>query len=307
MLGIPSSSSNLRRRCQGAFGMGRALTVGILIVGVAFGACLSSAEAHLGESLMGFGEELAKWTNARPDSKEGHLNVNGLEVHRMTVSTPLGIKDSLDRLQRVCQQRGGFENPASLLGARSANPNNPLPGKWDGALRHENNHAGVLTCIDTDRPLGVAELARRMQQFVKTGNLSDVGKLRYVLARREGSVTSLLVLWTEGKASLLDMFPKSGDAPGQDLLDVPRPEGAARLLSASELGSPYGITVYRAPKQSPESLRNWYSARLKERGWFIMKSANANTLAARRAGRTIVIHLAATALGQTAASIAELS
>lgn len=288
-------------------GVVRALLVGSLIVGVVFGGCLSRAEAHLGESLAGFGEELAKWTMAKPTSREGRFSINGVEMHRMTASTSLSIKDALDRLQRVCTERGGIETSALLLDAKKQHRNARMPGMFEGMYRHEGNHDGVLACIDTGGPLGVTELARRLQKFVATGNLADVGKLRYVLARRQGSVTSVLVIWTENNAHLLQMFPKSGDAPGHDVPDVPRPEGAERLLSATDLAAPYGITVYRAIGRSPDALRDWYRARLTERGWIIAKPTKSGTLVAHRGSRTLVVHVALSAAGLTLATITELS
>ena len=288
-------------------GIVRVILVSIAIAGVVLGGCLSSAHARLGESLVGFGEELAKWTHAKRDSREGLLSVNGLEVHRMTASTSLSVRDALDRLQGVCKARGGIETSTALLRAQRVDPKKRFPGVLNGSFRRDSDNEGVLACIDTDKPLGISELAPRLRQFAQTGDLSEVGKLRYVLARREGTVTSLMVLWTEGNAPLLKMFPKTGDAPGNDMTDVPRPDRSERLLSATELSAPYGIAVYRSLGLLPSALRDSYSAKLKELGWHIAKSANTNSFAARRGTRTIVVHLAPTASGQVTTSITELS
>jgi hypothetical protein len=285
----------------------RALLVGSLIVGAVLGVSLSRAEAHFAESLTGFGEELAKWTMAKPTSTVAHFSVNGLEMHRMTASTSLSIKDTLDRLQRVCRERGGIETSAALLEARKPYRTSRLSGTLEGTYRHDGDHDGVLACIDTGAPLGITELARRLQEFAATGDLSTIGKLRFVLAQRQGSVTSVLVIWTENNANLLKMFPKVGDAPGCDVPDVPRPEEAERLLAASDLDAPYRITVYRSIGRSPDSLRDWYEARLTERGWLVAKQTSGNTVAAHRGGRTVVIHVGLAASGQTLTTMAELS
>jgi hypothetical protein len=278
-----------------------------LVVVVAIASCLSSAEAHLGESLIAFGDELSKFTTGKLDSKEGRLNVNGLTVHRITASTPLGIKETLDRLGRVCSERGGIGNSASLLGAKRADIANKLPAVLDGIYRHEGENEGVLACIDTERPLGPTELTRRLREFAQSGNLSVVGRLRYVLARRQGSVTSLLVLWTDGNAPLLTMFPKTGDAPGIDPRDVPRPDGTDRLLSAAEQGSPYAITVYRSRERSPRVVRDQYMKQLREQGWHVTATATGNGLSAHSGTRTLVIRMATAASGSTTTSIVELS
>ena len=288
-------------------GVARALLVGSLIMGAVLSVSLSKAEAHLGESLTGFGEELAKWTMGKPSSKAAHFSVNGLEMRRMTASTSLSIKDTLDRMQRVCRERGGVETSAALLQAKRPNRKSRLPGIVEGTYRHDGDHDGVLACIDTGAPLGITELARRLQEFVATGDLSAIGKIRFVLAQRQGSVTSVLVIWTENNAKLLQMFPKVGDAPGHDVPDVPRPEAAERLLDASDLDAPYGITVYRSIGRSPDFLCHWYEAKLMERGWVVTKQMSRNTVAAHRGGRAVVIHVGRAASGQTLTTIVELS
>jgi hypothetical protein len=302
-----SPSSNPKIRRPAVVGLLRATALGILVIVVAIASCLSSAEAHLGESLIAFGDELSKWTSGKLDSKEGRLAINGLTVHRVTASTPLSIKEALDRLGRVCSERGGIENSASLLSSERADASSKLPAPLDGTYRREGKNEGVLACIDTERPLGLTELTRRLRGFGQTGNLSAVGKLRYVLARRQGSVTSLLVLWTDDDAPLLKMFPKTGDAPGSDLPDVPRPDRAERLLSAAEQGSPYSISIYRSRERSPLAVRDRYVKQLQEQGWRVTVTASGSGLTAHRGTRTLGIRVAPSASESTTTSIVELS
>jgi len=239
---------------------------------ILLGCLLSTAKAKIGESLVHFGEQLSALTQARAHSTESRLHINGLEIHRVTASTSLDVKETLNRLQAFCGQHGGIEAPAALLKSAPVNSIQPNAATIGGTYRHESERAGVLACIDTQRPLGVSELTGRLQQFVQTGNLSAIGSLRYVLARREKSVTSLLVLWTEGDAPLLQMFPKTGDAPGDDIPDVPRPRQATRVFSANEDGAPYSLTTYQAPATSPASGIEWYKAQLQQRGWHVTGS-----------------------------------
>jgi len=306
MPGIHSRASSEPGLKAYAIGLFRAGFVGTVIVALVIIGGLSSAEAHLGESLVAFGDELAKWTTGKVNSKEGLLALNGVSIHRVTVATPLSVNETLDRLQQVCTERGGLENPEASLKRNSSLSKAPskLP---DSTYRHEAMNQGVLACIETDRALTVAELARRLRDFERTGNLASVGKLRYVLARREAGVTSLLVLWTDGDAPLLRMFPESGDAPGRDVPDVPRPVGSRRLLSAADQNSPYAVTVYRSEASSLASVREWYGRELPSKGWLVSRTKDENALLVRRAGRTVLIRSAAKNPGSVTTSIVELS
>jgi len=288
------------------FGLLRATGVVICISLTLLGCLFSSAKAKVGESLVHFGEQLSALTRAEAHSTESRLHINGLEVHRFTASTSLDVKETLNRLQTFCSEHGGLETPNALPKSAPVNSIQPHAAALGGTYRFESERAGVLACIDTQRPLGVSELTTRLQQFVKTGNLSAIGSLRYVLARREKSVTSLLVLWTGGDASLLQMFPKTGDAPGYDVPDVPRPRQATRVFSANEDGAPYSLTTYQAPATSPASDIEWYKAQLQQRGWHVTGSKRPSILTAQRGSRVLVISSTSIGTGSVATTIAEL-
>ena len=281
----------------------RATLMALGILGVVVGLTLRDAKAQLYESLIAFGDQLSSWSNGKLDSKTGHLWINGVLVHKVSASTPLGINDAFDRLERICTEHGGLDVPETLL--KSA----PSKGKRSllrGVYREGGQNQGVLACIDTGRPLSVAEVTRRLQQFAKTGDLSSVGQLRYVMARRDGSATSLLILWTDGKVPLLEMFPKTGDAPGRDVAGVPRPEGSRRLLSTSYDGLPYTVTVYRSPDEVRIPIVKWYTRNLGNAGWRVV-TAKDGSLVARRGARTILIRATLHADEPATTSIIELS
>lgn len=300
---LRSSDMPYRRRI--GFGFLRAMVLAGLILAITISVSLRRADAHLGESLIAFGDQLSAFTGGRLQSKEGHLSINGVLLHRVTASTPLSIEETLDRLTRVCAENGGVEGAEKLLAKTSTENRASTRTLLQGVYRHETSGQGVLACIDTGRPLALKELTERLGTLTKTGDLSALGHLRYVLAKREGEVTSLLVLWTDGSAPVLRMFPKTGDAPGRDVPDVPRPEKARRLLSAADLGAPYSITVYRS-SSSPEALQRWYVEALAKGAWRVTE-VNASTLVARRGERHIVVRTRLAREGQTTASIVELS
>jgi hypothetical protein len=101
--------------------------------------------------------------------------------------------------------------------------------------------------------LSVSDLTSRLQDFAKTGDLSAVGELRYVLAHRVDGKTAVLTMWTEGPTPLLKMFPTSGDAPGRDPQEVPRAPGTGnRFRRQAHYGSD------RSQEQSDARCPHWY-------------------------------------------------
>ncbi len=296
MLGSRSVLGRLRA-------LGRRLT-GLLRAAVAFGSItaigsflwLRSAEARLGETLLGFGDELSRWSAAHPQSAPRAMTINDLELRFMTLTTQLSVAGALDHFQQTCH--GGFRAPA-------------LAGKFetsvlDGVFRHGTERQGVLACLDTGGALEVTELATRLARVQESGNLNDLGKLRYVLARRSGNTTTLLVLWTEGDARLFNLLPKSGDAPGHDLRDWPRPPGVRRLLSAAEHGQPYAMTLYDAEHQPARELELWYEGALTKAGWRVTRTQGG--LLARRGERSVLLQVrSSSSSGKTVVTAAELS
>ncbi|HKY34635.1 MAG TPA: hypothetical protein VJN18_01740 [Polyangiaceae bacterium] len=223
------------------------------------------------------------------------MTINGLELRLMTLTTQLSVAGALDHVQQTC--RGGLRAPA-LAGKLEAS-------LLDGVFRQDTERQGVLACLDTGGALEVTELAARLSRVQESGNLNDLGKLHYVLARRSGTTTTLLVLWTEGDARLFNLLPKSGDAPGHDLRDWPRPPGVRRLLSAVEHGQPYAMTLYDADHQPAHRLTAWYEAALTKAGWSVTRSQSG--FWAHRAERSVLLQVQTNSSGKTVITAAELS
>jgi hypothetical protein len=295
-------ASSLRRWTTRILAVARAAFCLFIVVAILVAGCLRSAHAHLGESLLGFGDQLAKWQGVKALSGRRQLNVNGLALGLMTLSTDLDVTHVLDRFQDLCRKRGGLAVPASLAkklgsGARA----------FDGSFRQESAAQGVLACLDSDHPLTLSELGERLTRLRDTGDLAALGDLRYVLARRSGDTTTLLVFWTEGSAPLFSLFPKTGDALGRDPKDLPRPPTSQRMLSAAEQGAaPYSLTLYRVANQTPEQLRQWYRRELENSGWRVVHDSSSRTLHAQRPGRSLLVTFTSSTTSGAVATVAEL-
>lgn len=217
---------------------------------------------------------------ARLHSAPRRLFVNGLELRLVTASFDEELGAVLDRFQGACRRSGGLR-----LGDAKAEL-----AHLDTSLRRESDSEGVLACLDTGGPLALNQVIARLEGFLETGDLGDVGSLRVVRAQRGRGRTTVLALWTEGSAPLSRLFPSRGDAPGRDPLDFPRPPGTRRVLSAFEAGEPYALTVYReedGAEADSERVRA-YRASLEGRGWRVTERAR-GALVAIRSERTLVV------------------
>jgi hypothetical protein len=291
----------LRRTQKRLLALARAALCLSAIVAILIAGCLRSAHAHLGETLLTFGDQLVKWQGMKANSGPRRLYVNGLGLGLITLSTELDVTHALDRFQELCRKHGGLAVPSPL--AKKLGPN---LNAFDGSFRQESAAQGVLACLDSGHPLSLSELTERLTRLRDSGDLAALGDLRYVLARRSGATTTLLVFWTEGSAPLLQLFPKNGDAPGRDPRDVPRPPASQRTLSAAEQGAPYALTLYRTPNQTPEQLRQWYRHELEGSGWHVREDSAGSALAAQRPGRSLLIAFSGGKTAGAVATVAEL-
>jgi hypothetical protein len=273
----------------------------LVILVVLLASCLRSAHARLGEALLGFGAQLSKMQDLNANSAPRQLNINGLSMGVLTLSTKLGVGDALDRFQEQCRQHGGLQVPQAV-----ANKLRSARNAFDGTIRQEGQNEGMLACVDSGHPLTLRELTERLAAFRDSGDLAALGELRYIFARRSGVTTTLLVFWTEGSAPLLKIFPPSGNAPGRDPENVPRFAGSRRVLSATEHGAPYHLTLYKAEKQSPATLCSWYHGALTAGGWLAAPGSSAAAIRAQRGGRNIVVACSAAKGGGAVATVAEL-
>jgi hypothetical protein len=278
------------------------LVLVVIVVGLA-AVSVGQARAAWGERLLGFGGELARWDGFRMASEPRRVSINGAQLELVSASTTLSVAEALDRMEMVCEQRGG------IVGAEQASQllSKPPQGRrsWLAPrVRHETEGKGIVACVDTRGPLTVQTLTKRLSAFARSGDLRDVGELRYAVAERHGARTSVLFLWSEGPLALKAMFPKNGDAPGVDPTGVPRPEASRRLLSGIEHGAPYSFTAYTTPAASADGLVAWYRTGLRQTG-FSVTEPSPHTLVAKHGERTLVI-LAAPSRSGVVTSVSEL-
>jgi hypothetical protein len=303
-LGIISNLDEVRCRFQQAT---RAALVGLVLLIVVILGWLHEAKAKVGEALIDFGQELSMWAGVHVSNQTRILSLNGVQLHLLTASSSYTVSEVVDRFYGMCRDNNGPAIPDVVRKRLNARTQDRGLGLLDGVYRHATEDAGVVACLDTGGRLFLDGMTARLQQFAKTGDLSAIGRLRYVVARRSNNGTSVLAMWTEGRTQILDMFPREGDAPGLDPVDIPRPVGIRRILSAREVGLPYEVTVYNSDSLSAAELQVWYVSALVARGWNLADVSGKDCLVAKSGTRLLEICLTKQSEKRTAITLAELS
>jgi hypothetical protein len=212
---------------------------------------LRSARADATEALWALGAQIEGFPGARHEGVR-QLQLNGVRVSFRTQTVKASLGDVLAHYEATC---------GTAIATQSA----------------RNDSAGYVACLDMgDPPPELGALVNGFLRFSETGDLSEVGDPRYILARRVASgseeKTFLLTMWADSGFNLYSMAPHAdADAAGRDFVGVPRPLGSQRILSAWEERQPSGVVVYRVLGKSAQELEAFYRTQLPRRGWTIIE------------------------------------
>ncbi len=248
--------------------------IGLCYVGITF-ATAKTVEAEVREIMLGMGSELMAFPGDTPGQVR-QLTLNGATIQMRTGSVNQPIDAVMDHYERMCTRRDGqlaqqIEDLSQGLvqgedgGAVDATA-------ADGTLRWRSGPNGFVTCLDMGEDAVETEgLTARLSKFVDSGDLSDVGHLRYLYATAtsEGQ-THLVTMWNDSELNIYEMFPTDGsDARGSDLDGIPRLEGSQRILSAQEDGRAYGVALYFSDK-SVDEIDAFYRESMPDAGFTFM-------------------------------------
>lgn len=257
----------------------------LLVLGAVGSALLlRPAHADVARFFEGRGAETMTYPGAPPEAVRV-LQLNGVHVSFRTQTIAASLDEVLRHYESLCTGRGAWlvERLSMQL----------VRGK----------DVGHVACLDMgDAPRSLSSLADRFVRFSESGDLAELGGLRYMRARRlsdmPGEHTFILTVWADSAFDLFRMLPIDGaDSGGGDIVDVPRPRRSQRLLSAWEAGAPSGFVVYRVPHESAAALESFYRNELSENGWTIIERHpsesisidDIRTISAERGNRTVTV------------------
>jgi hypothetical protein len=261
--------------------------LGVYVMAVSLGIGLVAARSVYGDvktSAMSIGHELGKMGDV---GTKRPLRINGEPIYIQSTTEDMPVTEVLDRAQAACKAGGAGltgevdglpealrkkvpgEIDAPRAGHDGGRPPMP-PGAAAGVLREDHGDRGVVACLvhDDGREVKMADLVGRLSALVTSGDLAEVGHLRYVFAETTKSGrTHVVTAWTDGAFNLFSMLPEVGkDTRGSDAPDAPRPPRSQRILSADIEGVPYFVRIYDSAATVAQVLEV-YDREMKGRGW----------------------------------------
>lgn len=249
-------------------------------------AALGCAAAHVRAQLWLIADELSALTFGQAD--ESSLIVNGARLQLVTLTATTSVRGVLDTFAAHC--------------AREADP---ALARAASMLRQESADGGVAVCLARSESALERTLSERARAYARSGDLCALGQLRYVRARRtaHGSV-HVLFAYSAGPLPVAAMFPAHGDAAGSDMVELPRPRAARRLLSAQLSSSPHGMVAYEATEPASVALTE-YAHALERNGFVQLQVAprGSSTRAFSRGEQLYVVHARARGAGSVLSAV----
>jgi hypothetical protein len=279
---------------------------------VLFAGSATYATYRAKDSATQLGSEILRSVEPQGDEV---IDFNGARFHFSAGVVGEGVQAVVARATQICEQEN--QDMARELGpALSRLPASALVGQKLEASQlltlknSDSSSVGEVGCWR--RRSGTAKrFMERVKRFAESGDLAELGSLSYVRAERHGEKTLVRALWSEGRLAMTSLFPEQGDAPGEDLHDVPRPSGATRILSARVLGTARHVVGYDTALPASQ-LNQFYTSELAKNGWHELdlgaKEPPSERLshAFQRAGRRALLALTPNGHG-TSATFVELT
>ena len=224
------------------------------------GSFVDDASAAIDETALRLGSEVLAFPGVTSGESRA-LRINGTDFHYRVASVAMPLSEAWAHYASVCSSR--------LAAATTLEPLVRAIAVRGASSKGQ----AYVACLDLHRA-DLPSLARLAQKVVETRDLSHLGALRYVYARRDEAdpvKTLLFSMWTDGPLDLRGFVLSPGeDAPGDDPQHVPRPSGSHRILSLEQTSE--RLAVYRVPSTTPESEADWFGERFRSSGWQVVRS-----------------------------------
>lgn len=263
---------------------------GLVLLVALFGAVLAGgwvyhgARAQVSENLWDLGSQMMRYADARRQDTPRDLVLNGQVIRLSSGMADRSPREVLDFFEARCAEVDG-DLGEELAALRRDHPEAFRAGAGTGpVLREDDGRQGYVACMELDPSMTTAELVERLARFGESGDVADIGEMRFVFVEGSGERTHFVAMWTNGSFDLNRMFPEEGDAPGQDAEGIARPPRSRRVLSSWERGEPYSISVYHT-RDDEADLERFYRRELARGGWTLLET---DARAAGDAPRTLV-------------------
>jgi hypothetical protein len=253
-----------------------------------------SVRAQMGEKSLALGQELAQFRDVLHGVHR--VSLNGETLYVASAVSEQTMDQVLDRFEASCRERSGglaeqFDRLPSDVKARIGAD---YPAIWEqrlGIIREQRADQASIVCIERREGRGLADVIGRYKSFARTGDLYDLGNLRYVYVRpTDNGKVHVVSTLTEGPFNLYNVIGKGGAEPaGADPPEVTRPPASKRLVSA-QLEGMYGAYMFTSDRQPVEVL-GFYDGDMPVRGWQRLSGNDLLDVQVwQRDGVTMVLH-----------------
>jgi hypothetical protein len=237
---------------------------------VSLAALLRAAQASAGDVLVQIGRQLMRLPDAHYGGGVRQLWVNGMSLMLQSGESNKPPAEVVAEFRAACKAHAAMQLDERARSEVEYLGDMPwFQNVLDGVFVQNENDGSTVACIDTmGKPWDPLSIADAAQRFGKTGELLELGQLRYAWVRRTPVGSVFLNFWTEGPARLLEQFPRDTDAPGVDFPEVARVSGSQRYLSARLADSLLVMYVHR--ERSLEQLEVEYRSALAVGGYTVL-------------------------------------
>jgi hypothetical protein len=280
-----------------ALGLGRLCLYLTIVGGVLAFVLARTVSAQVGERSIVLGRELAQFQDLLGGAHR--VLLNGQPIYIASAVSDETMDQVLDRFEAQCAKHtGGLKAQFDALPPEQVKKfAEHAPVAWShrlGIFREEHEREGSIACLERPNGEGLASVAHALTAFARSGDLRDVGNMRYAYVRRtgDGRKVSVISSFTEGSFRVYDVVGKGREEPtGEDPPATPRPPRSRRLMSAA-IDAQYGAYVFESNAQPAEVLA-FYDAELPKAGWLrITGQRDLDVEVWQRDGRTMVVHAA---------------
>ena len=231
---------------------------------------LHQVRGQVGERMLSVGRELAPLSDFLRGTQSARLNGENMFLASTVSDQPLA--EVLNRFEQHClEQAGGLPEAFAALpqGAREQ-VSGKAPAAWrlrHGVVREEKAGEGMVVCVARPGQDGLKAWVADVRRFLRDGELSHLGELRYVYAQRtETGRTHVLTTFTQGSFNLYRALGQLEPTSGGRLEAVPLPPNAQRPMTFSVDGMPYAVQLFQVPGK-PEQITRYYLDTLPGLGW----------------------------------------
>jgi hypothetical protein len=256
------------------FGTLRVMGYGLVVTAGLGALTVRNAVADAEDQGLQVGRQLESHSDLLQTGTEFRLNEQ--RVFLESSNTDESVGRVLDRFEQSCVDHHAFDPMAWQQIANEKSKTPVTPGTKFGVVRKEDPKKGdgMVMCFTSEH--GPRDFFAAVEKFEKTGDLSELGDVRYAHAsphkvkakNASQSATMVQTMWTQGNFNIKSLIgPEDGsDSLGSDFVTLPRPLESTRRFTADAVGTPYAARIYET-SAAPGAVLADYDKRMFDKNW----------------------------------------